>query len=292
MAAKAAAGPGRGYKLNLAFGLVNIPIRYRLVNESGSTISAKTLCPEHHEPVKAGLWICSGGTAQEHTVERDEVVKGYPHPDNPSQFVLVETSVLEEFAESKSGNAQIEKMVDVSKIDPIYLDKAYNVWPDVGGQAAFYLLETVCRKKKEAAVTTAVISKQTQTVIFRWSEIEKCMFAHVCHFETKIRRADIEMVKALSAQRTPPPKEQVVAATTLLATLAGEFDPSEVEDTWTPAVQDAIRQVAAGQPVKVAAAAPVAKADDLMATLMASLEIPAGKKAPAKPRAKKEKVTT
>jgi len=59
MATKAATGPGRGYKLNLAFGLVNVPVRYKPLNEAGSTISAKTLCPEHHEPVKAGLWVCS-----------------------------------------------------------------------------------------------------------------------------------------------------------------------------------------------------------------------------------------
>jgi DNA end-binding protein Ku len=291
MAAKAAAGPGRGYKLNLAFGLVNVPVRYKPLNETGSTISAKTLCPEHHEPVKAGLWVCSGGTTQEHTVERDAVIKGYPHPDNPSQFVLVETSVLEEFAESKSGNAQIEKIVDSSTIDPAYFDKTYLIWPDVGGEAAFDLLSAVLRAEKRAAVTTAVISKQTQTVVFRWSEEFECLLAHVCRFATQIRHGDIDTVKAVSAGRAEPPKEQVAAAKALLDTLTGEFDPSEVEDTWTPAVQDAIRQVAAGQPVKVAVAAPVAKADDLMATLMASLETPAKTKAPAKPRAKKEKAT-
>ena len=286
MAAKAA-GPGRGYKLNLAFGLVNVPVRYKPLNEAGSTISAKTLCPEHHEPVKAGLWVCSQGTAQEHTVERDAVIKGYPHPDNPSQFVLVEPSVLEEFAESKSGNAQIEKIVDSSTIDPAYFDKTYLIWPDAGGEAAFDLLSAVLRAEKRAAVTTAVISKQTQTIVFRWSEEFQCLLAHVCRFTTQIRHADIDTVKAVSAKRAEPPKEQVAAAKALLDTLIGEFDPSEVEDTWTPAVQDAIRQVAAGQPVKVTTEkAPVAKADDLMATLMASLETPA---APAKKRASRAK---
>ena len=284
MATKAATGPGRGYKLNLAFGLVNVPVRYKPLNETTTAVAAKMTCAEHGPELKQG-YTCSVGTDHEHAIERADIVKSYPHPDT-GQLVIVDPSVIDEFAESKSGNAQIERIVDVSSIDPVYFDKVNLVWPDAGGEPAFDLLTAVLRDEKKAAVTTTVMQKQTQTVVFRWSEELGCLVAHVCRFTTNIRHGDVETVKAIAATRTAPPKEQVAAAKALFATLEGEFDPSAVEDTYTPAVQDAIRQVAAGQPVEVTAkAAPIAKADDLMATLMASIETtkkPATKKAPAR----------
>lgn len=288
MATKAAAGPSRGFKLNLAFGLVNVPVRYKPLSESASAVSAKMTCPEHGPELKQG-YTCSVGTDHEHPIERADIVKSYPHPDT-GQLVIVDPSVIEEFAESKSGNAQIERIVDVSSIDPVYFDKIQLVWPDAGGEDAFDLLTAVLRDEKKAAVTTTVMQKQTQTVVFRWSEELGCLVAHVCRFTTNIRHADVETVKAVAATRTAPPQAQVDAAKALFATLEGEFDPSAVEDTYTPAVQEAIRQVAAGQPVVVSEAkAPVAKADDLMATLMASID--SAGKTPAKKRTTRKKAT-
>lgn len=285
MPPKTAAGPDRGNKLNLAFGLVNVPVRYKPLADTAKTVSAKLTCPEHGPELKQG-YTCSVGTDHEHAIERADIAKSYPHPDS-GELVVVDPAVLEEFAESRTGNAQIEKIVDATTIDPAYFDKVYLVWPDAGGEDAFDLLAAVLRSEQRAAVTTTVISKQTQTVVFRWSEELECLLAHVCRFTTNIRHADVETVKAVSATRTAPPANQVEAAKALFASLAGEFDPSEVEDEWTPLVQDAIRQAAGGKVPAKAAAKPSAKASDLMGALMASVEATKEKPAP-KPRAKKK----
>ena len=292
MAASAATGPGRGYKLSLTFGLVSIPIKYAPMTEATSPVSAKTLCPEHQLPLNQGDWVCSRGTPSEHEVARDTVIKGYPHPDDKNQLVVVDPSVIEEFAESRSGVASIERIVDFSTIDPAYFDKVYLVWPGEGGAAAeqsFDLFATVLRNESKAAVTTAVMSKQTRTVVFRWSDEFGCLVAHVCRFSSQIRLGNIETVKAVAERRVPPEKAALALAKQILDTLEGEFDPSEVEDTWTPLMQDAIRQAAGGKAVKTATKAKaVAPAGDLMAALTASL---ASTKADAPAKRTRKKTT-
>ena len=285
MAAKAAAtGPGRSSKLTLSFGLVNVPVRYKPLAETEKAVSARMMCPEHGATLKQG-YTCSVGTEHEHPMVSEEIVKGYPHPDDPSRLVQVDASVLEEFAESRTGAAQIQKIVDVDTIDPAYFDKVYLVWPDAGGAEAFDLLVSVLRAENKAAVTTTVIYKQTRTVVFRWSEELGCLLGHVCRFASQLRLGDVETVKAVAVVRQAPPKEQVAAAQALFATLEGKFDPAACEDEWAQQVQAAIRQAADGGTIETPKQATVAApASDLVASLMASLGT-------AKPKAAKPRTT-
>jgi len=269
------AGPDRSSKLNLSFGLVTVPIRYKPLAESKSGgVSAKMMCEEHHAALNQGAMVCSRGTADEHTVERGDIVKGYPHPDNPKQFVIVDPSVLDEFAESRTGDAAIKRIVDFSSIDPAYFDKVYTVWPGDGDRAAqsFDLFASVLREGGKAAVTTTVISKQTRTVIFRWSDDLGCLIAHVCRFQSQIRLGDVEVVGAVAERRAKPSEEELGLARQILSSLEGEFDPGEITDTWTPAIQDAIRQVGSGQEIKPSEkTGPVEAANNLMDALKASV---------------------
>lgn len=290
MAITTAKGPDRGSKLTLAFGLVNIPVRYKPLAEASSPISAKLNCPDHFGVKLTQGYTCSVGTADEHPIDRADIVKGYPHPDT-KEMVQVDPAVIEEFAEARTGNAAIEKIVDASTIDPGFFEKTLIVWPGDGGADAFDLFASALREEGKAAVTTTVISKQTKTVIFRWSEEFDCLLAHVCSFASQLRLGDVGLVRNGTAERVPPPKAQITAAKALLATLEGEFDPAEVDDEYTPAVQDAIRQIAkSGKIAAPKAGKPVAKADDLMASLMASIDV--SKKAPAKKKAAPRKKVT
>jgi len=291
MAVKTASVLGRSSKLTLTFGVLNIPIpiRYKPLNETERPVAAKLMCPEHGATLTQG-YTCSVGTSHEHKIERDQIVKGYPHPDDPSHLVVVETSVLEEFAESRSSDAKIERIVDFSTIEPAYLDKVYLVDAGEGpnAEATFDLLASFLREQGKAAVTSAVISKQTRTIVFRWSEEFGCLLAHVCRFRSQIRLADVEKVQAVRERREEPQKEALGMVAEMLSAVEGEFDPGEVEDEYTPLVQSAIRQAAQGGTItatktekKVASSA-----GDLMATLAASLE--AAKATQTKPRARKK----
>lgn len=284
MAAKTTTpAPRRSSKLTLGFGLVNVPVAMKPLNETQRSVPGKNMCPTHGPTINQRN-VCCVGTADEHVLEYAELVKGYPHPDDPKQFVEVDPSVIEEIAESGNGMAKIERIVDATTIDAAYFDKVYLCWPQEGGEAAFDLIAAVLRSEGRAAVTTTVLSKQTRMVVFRWSEEFGCLLAHVCRFGTELRQADVGLVKLGAGARTEPTTAQFDAARTLLHTLSGEFDPAEVEDTWTTMMQDAIRAAAGGKTFTPAKAQAVDSSSDLMASLMASLEAapkPKGRKVAA-----------
>jgi len=269
----APAGPDRGSKLTLAFGMVSVPVRYKPVTETKRPVSATLMCPEHGPSLKQH-YKCSQDTPDEHEIEKSEIVKGYPHPDDSSKLVEVDPSVLEEFAESRTGMATITKTVDVDEIDPAFFDKTYLVWPDAGGEAAFDLLSIALAEDRRAAVVTTPLGKQTRMMVFRWSEELECVLAHVLSFTSQLRLADVEKVQSSTRNREAPPSDQVALAKQLLASIHGEFDAEEVEDTYTPLVHDAIRQVAKGDKVisRKAEEAPATGTADLMAALQASVE--------------------
>ena len=184
------------------------------------------------------------------------------------------------------------RIVDFNTIDPAFIDKTYMVWPGEGGapaEQAFDLFAKVLRDEGKAAVTTAVMSKQTRTVVFRWSSYLGCLVAHVCLFSSKIRFGDITGISAPAHERPEPVEGALDLAKQILATLEGEFDPREVDDTYTPLVQSAIRQAAGGKEVKAPTKAKSAPAGDLMAALAAS--VASSKDAPAPAKRPRKKTT-
>lgn len=287
MAAKTAApAPSRGSKLTLGFGLVNVPIAYKPLAETERPVPGKMACPEHGPHLTQG-YTCCVGAEHEHAIANADTVRVFPHPDRPDEFVQVDPSVIEEFAAERTGAAQIERVVDATSIDAAYVDRTYLVWPQAGGEAAFDLLTAVLRGEGKAAVATTVMNKQTRMVVFRWSDELDCLLAHVLRFASRLRHAEVELVKAGAAARPEPAAEMVAAAAQLFASLEGEFDASEVEDEYTPLMQSAIRAAAEGKTFQTAEpkAAPVASADDLMAALTASV-------AAAKPTTSAKKKST
>jgi len=83
-------------------------------------------------------------------------------------------------------------------------------------------------------------------------------------------------------------EHSVALARTIMDSLAGDFDPSEVEDTYTPKLESAIRSVAKGKPY--VPATPVAEARpvvDLLGALQASVAAAKAKGGTKRPTPKK-----
>jgi Ku protein len=299
MPAKAAVAvqPQRGAKLTLGFGLVNVPVTLKPLIETQRPIAGKGMCPLHG-PTLSQASICSAGEPGEHAVANDEKQIGYPHPDEPDRYVVVEPEVWKSLEESRSGAAVIERLVDAEAIDAAYVDKTYLVWPQAGHEQAFDLLAALLHAEDKAAVVTTVWLKQTQMFAFRFNPELGVVLAHVVHFESRIRHADVELVAKASKERPNVDEKMLDAARGLLVALEGEFDPSESQDLLTEARYAAIRAAAEGKTFEVAK--PVVEATpagDIMAALLASVggkAKPTAKaaakpkpKAPAKPRAKR-----
>lgn len=294
MASSTKVYPERGSKLTLGFGLVSVPVRLKPLTESTRPISGKGMCPTHGVlPPGHGQTVCGRGTDHEHVLDSDEKVLGYPHPNDPTRYVVVDPDVVKSLKEPRSGTAAIEAVVDVEKIDPGYLGKAYLVWPGEGGDQAFGLFAGLLRGKGMSAVCTAVLSQQTQTVLFRWSEHFGCVLAHVVQFDSMIRNREAAQVRQAAEEADPPDPKMMEVAGMLFDQLAAEFVPSESTDRITPRMQEAIIAADDGTVYEIDVDEVVpTSAGDLMAALQASVAAvdpvkkPAARKAKPKPKAK------
>ncbi|GIV03651.1 MAG: non-homologous end joining protein Ku [Fimbriimonadales bacterium] len=259
-----------GFKMNLVFGLVNIPVRYKTLTRSIKPVSARLLCPQHHEIVNQ-RYVCSVGTEQEHLLERSELVKGYPHPDDPTRLVVVDPDVIDTLTEERTGTAEIQCVIDPALIDPAYFEKTILLWAEAGAERAFDLFANALRMEQRAALVTTVLSKQTRQLVLRFSETFGTVLGHVCYFTSMIRTEDVEKAKG-SVAATPPTAKELEIARTLMRTLEGTFDPQDVADTYTPLLQQAIRDAADGKKAKKAVAKKTRHEAELLQALMASLE--------------------
>jgi DNA end-binding protein Ku len=279
--ARKSPAPRASANLNVGFGLVSVPFALRPLAETGRAVSGKYVCPQHG-PNLTQRYLCSEGTPQEHLLAQGEQVTAYEHPEKPGEFVVVDSNVLREIAEERSGRVEVEKIVDVSTIDPIYFDKTYLCWPQAGGEEAFDLFAAILRAEGKAAVSTVVLSKQTVTLVIRYSPETGTLVAHTCRFHSQVRWADVELV-AQGEERGAPSEKHLAAARALLSSMEGNFSAGEVVDRYTPMLEDAVRAAASGVTFTAPQATPVVATEDLLDALMASVQ-------PAKKPARKAKV--
>lgn len=276
----------RGTKLSLGFGLMTVPVHMKLMHETSKPVPGKGLCPVHGNTLSTRT-VCSAGTPDEHVLDTGEKVIGYPHPDDRSTFVPVDAEWLKSLEEAKTGTAQIEAVVDPATIDSVYLGQTFLVWAQTEGEMLFDLLCELLRTENKAAVVSTVRARQTQMIAFRWSHELGCLIGQIVRYANETRWADIDLVREAAAKRaTKVDKTMLGLARQVLETLgADEFAAGEVQDEWTPILEDAIRQTAEGGEITIVVptVVPTTGPEDLMAQLKASVEAaPTKKKAPAK----------
>lgn len=277
--------PRASAKITLMFGMVSIPIAMRpLVADRRKTVAGRLLCPEHKEPLKQ-LYSCEHDPKKPHTMTKSETVTGYETAQDSGQYVVLEDEVIESLVADREAAANVRQVVPTETIDPIFYEKTYTVWPQDGAGQPHDLFTAVLREQKLSAILTATISKQTRTFAIRWCEPQGCLVASLLYFDSDVRWEDGDTVAASVGDRAGTiTDEHVAMARSLLDGMVGEFDSSEVEDTYTEALMEAIQAAAKGvKPTaakpKTSAAAPV----DLLDTLKASVA------ATAKPKATKAK---
>jgi len=263
--------PANGRKLTIGFGLVNVAVTMKSLTDNNRPVPGKGLCAEHGDSL-ASVSLCSAGTEHEHVVAYAEKLTGYPHPDEPGRLVVVDPATVKSLAEATDGRGAIVRVVDAAEIDSAYTEKAFLVYPQAGQEQAFDLLAALLRAEGKAALVEVVMSKQTETLAVRWHAELDVLVAETIRYEQKIRHADAELIRRAADTRPAVDERMLAAAKPLLDSLAGVFDASEAQDTWTPLMQDAIRAADKGETFEAPAAPAETPVIDLMAAIQASVE--------------------
>jgi DNA end-binding protein Ku len=277
-----------GKHQTIAFGLVNVPVRIKPVEvtKRQRTISANFICGEHMEKARQ-VYVCDQAGKTHGAGEAIEKVRGYPVDGG---YVVLDDDVLEEIIAEKTGAITIDQFVPADEVDPLFFAKTYLLGPDEGGHPTYDLLAKAISTAGVIGVGTAVLAgtKKTQLVAIRYSGFAEQLILQTCKFDSEINWADIDAVANGIKSRPAPTAANLKLAAQIIDGLAGDFDPSSVEDEYQKALGDLIAKAASGQKLVApkVKAAPVTPVDDLMTKLQESVAQAkkAGKK-PAKTKA-------
>jgi len=249
----------------LSFGLVSVPVQLFSTAESSAGVTFNWLHKSCGSRLKQ-QYVCPKDNVK---VERDEMVKGYEF--SKGQYVLFTPDELKALGMERSESVEIAQFVPAELVDRLWLDHAYFLGPDKGGERAYKLLAEALKKTRRAALGQYAARGKQYLVMVR--PLGPGLVMEQLHYADEIR--DISEV--------PIPEGDVKPAELQLAVQIVEqgasetFEPKNYEDTVKKRMLESIQKKVEGQEITAEpAAAPETQIIDLMEALKASLAKGAG----------------
>jgi DNA end-binding protein Ku len=274
----------------VSFGLVSVPVKLYSTGDTSGAISFNWIHRDCGSRLKQ-QYIC----AQENVVvEKDDMVKGYEFARD--QYVLFTPEELKALEQKADNTVEIVEFVPADKVERVFLDKAYYLGPDRGGDRAYRLLSRAMEATGLSALGRYAARGKQYLVLLSPLEdgilLEQLKYAHeVRRFDDvplgdgEVRDKELELAKQLIQQ---------------IAT--DEFHPENYRDEVRERVLELIERKIAGEDITQAPTeAPQTQIIDLMEALKASLSkttgtaaepeerMPPQRAAAAKPVAKRSK---
>ena len=214
----------------ISFGLVTIAVRlYSAVEEhdfrfnqvhreDGGRIKYKRVCS-----------VCG------EEVEYSDITKGYELDDG--RLVIMENEDFEKLPVKTDKSIDVLEFVPVEEIDPIYFQKTYYLEPDKAAARPYVLLRDALVKTGQLAVVKITIrQKETLATIRARDDV---LVMHTMLWPDEIRKAEFDFLD----QNVEVRPQELKMATSLVESMAGDFDP----DTFTDDYRDALEKVIAAK---------------------------------------------
>ena len=264
---------------SVSFGLVNIPVGLTPATKAAarqSDVSFRLLHRECGSPIKQKRWC----PVHERDVESDELVKGWEV--SKGQFVTVEDADLEAIEQrDTSRSIDISRFVRLEEVDPIYFDRTYFLVP-AGAEAQrrpYVLLLEAMKQADVAALGRFVLAGKEKLALIRPMGDALALETLFVHEDVK-DHAEID--EAVSSAEVKGPELDL--AKQIIASLAGEFDPTELRSEYRESLRELLEAKLAGQEIETPEPSAPTPVVDLMEALRAS--VAAASKKPAAPKQK------
>jgi DNA end-binding protein Ku len=253
---------------SISFGLVSIPVglapatkpaarasdvSFRMLHrECGTPIKQKRFCPVH-----------------ERDLGPDEIVKGWEVAKG--QFVIVEDEEIEALTNrDDSRSIEISRFVDAAQVDPIFFDRTYFLVPAQAPAARrpYVLLLNAMNESGMAALGRFVQQGKEKLCLIRPK-------GDALALETLFLAADVYSQAEIeeAVEETSVKKPELALAQQVIDSLAGDFDPSELQSDYRRDLKALLEAKLAGQEI---ATAPEPEEEvpvvDLMEALRRSVE--------------------
>jgi DNA end-binding protein Ku len=244
----------------ISFGLVSVPVSLYSTSESAASVSFNMVHKKDGTRLKQ-QYICP---KDGEVVERDEMAKGYEFAKG--QYVIFSPDELKALDEKATNTIDVNEFVPLSEVDRLYLEKAYFLGPDKGGERAYRLLSKALEETGRAALGQYSARGKQYLVLVR--PMDGVLVMEQLHYPAELRSAvDVPI------QDVPVKDAELALARQLIEqTATDEFHPEKYHDTVRDRVLEAIQQKVDGQEITTEATEqPETKIIDLMDALKASL---------------------
>ena len=232
---------------SISFGLVSIPVglapatkpaarasdvSFRMLHrECGTPIKQKRFCPVH-----------------ERDLGPDEIVKGWEVAKG--QFVVVEDEEIEALTNrDDSRSIEISRFVDAAQVDPIFFDRTYFLVPAQAPAARrpYVLLLNAMNESGMAALGRFVQQGREKLCLIRPK-------GDALALETLFLAADVYSQAEIeeAVEETAVKKPELALAQQVIASLAGDFDPSELQSDYRRDLKALLEAKLAGEEIAIA----------------------------------------
>jgi len=252
------------WKGAITFGLVNVPVA--MVTATRSHDIRMHLV---HSKDGARLKQQRVSSADGEVVEWDDVERGVERPDGT--FVKLEEQELAGLAAEKSHAMEIEDVVPLDQIDPLFVEKSWYLIPGEGGSRGYSLLTSALEGTARAAIARLTMRGRQQLVAIR-STGDALIVESLRYSDEVVEFTTIVDEDTLVEAR---PRE-VEMAKAFLESLEVDFDPARYRDEYQEQLVELIEKKASSggayqQPGVEAGDEQMTPVGDLMAALEASL---------------------
>ena len=244
----------------ISFGLVSIPVKlYNAVSKK--SVSFNQLDSRTGSRIRLKKTSAEDGS----DVPDDVIVKGYEV--SKGQYVVFSPEELKALDEKATNSIDIAEFVPLDKIDRVYLDKAYFLGPDKGGERAYHLLAKALEETGRAALGQYAARGKQNLVLVR-PTASGVLVMEQLHYADELKKASEVPIPETSVKDT----ELKLAKQLIEQTATDEFHPEKYHDQVRDRVLQAIQAKVDGQEItsEPAEKAPT-KIIDLMEALKASL---------------------
>jgi DNA end-binding protein Ku len=253
----------------ISFGLVSVPVQLFTTNQSSASVSFHLLHKKDHGRLKQ-QYVCQ---KDGELVPRDDMVKGYEFAKD--QYVVFTPEELKALEETPNETVEIKEFVPSAQVERIYLEKAYYLGPDKGGDRAYHLLAEALRQTGRVAVGKYAARGRQYLVMVR--PIDGGLVMEQLRYAQEVK--PFSEVPVGEANVKAPELKLAVQLIEQAAT--DTFTPQAYEDEAQGRVREQIAKKVEGQQISAAPAPqPQAKIIDLMDALKQSLAQGAERKPP------------
>jgi DNA end-binding protein Ku len=174
---------------NVQISLVSFGVNLYVATESKSQISFHQISRSTGERVRHQKVLQSavdaGGDEAGPVVQKDEIVKGYEY--RKGEYVIVESSELENLRVPSKHTIEVSQFIDMTELNPEYVEKPYFVVPENDGQAeAFAVVREALLNMKKAAIGKVAFSGREHIVAITPAD-ERGMMAYTLRYRSELR---------------------------------------------------------------------------------------------------------